>query len=83
MDTIDGDDMMTIFYKKFSNYFILEQINFQSEDYTTMKESYIKFLLQVCLKIVQALKDADEKFGFRHNDINFDNLEKMFKTALA
>lgn len=73
MDTIEGEDMMTLFYKTFSRYFISEQIDFQSDDYNNTKEYYIIFLLKVCLKIVQVLKDANEKFGFRHNDFDYRN----------
>jgi hypothetical protein len=71
---VNGLTLEKIFINHFTN--IINDPNFDiSNEKTASKINlFLKFYLNLIIKLVQALYLADKELGFRHNDLHYDNV---------
>jgi hypothetical protein len=73
MDTIDGKDMLEIFYEKFKDYINADVVNVTDVRVVSLLTEFEGFYIEVIKKVAEALKRANDAVKFRHNDLDFRN----------
>lgn len=73
MDIVNGNDMMTLFYKKFKTHLNKVFIDIEDDDINMKVEEFSQLLMDVIIQLAHVLKSSSDAIGFRHSDFNYGN----------